>query len=155
MRLQHSVSPPPPGRGSRKRKRGDENTEDTSSTSVFRVEPSGDAEEVNGARLSELERTQSGTTIPLPIATSDVDDDEGPDDGLPARLLAARDPETGLIYGRDPYMVKYLLTKAKHRWLLEAHEELIEELRVMRHQEAWWRRAKDEALDKVLLAEFG
>jgi hypothetical protein len=77
------------------------------------------------------------------------------EDGLPPHLHQAMNPQTGLILGRSPEMVKYLLMKAKHRYALEQHEHLIEELRVARCE---LRRVKDEkeaALDELLRINFG
>jgi hypothetical protein len=64
-------------------------------------------------------------------------------------------PATNLVLGRSPSMVMYLLMKAKHRYAIEQHESLLEELRVAR---AELRREKDEkevALDDLLRGCFG
>jgi hypothetical protein len=42
------------------------------------------------------------------------------------RLL---DPRTGLVMGRSPALVMYIIQKAKMRYALEIHAGLIEELR--------------------------
>jgi len=52
-------------------------------------------------------------------------------------------------------MVRYLVMKAKHRFVLEEHELLIEELRHWRTEECDWREAKDIMLDEVMRAEIG
>lgn len=75
--------------------------------------------------------------------------------GLPAHLVAVMDPQTGKIHGRSPTMVKYLVMKAKHRYILEQHENLLEELRVMRNEERRARELKEEALDQVLRSCLG
>jgi hypothetical protein len=64
-------------------------------------------------------------------------------------------PSTNLILGRSPSMVMYLLMKAKHRYALEQHEQLLEELRVMRAELKKEREEKEAAVDKVLRGIFG
>jgi len=49
----------------------------------------------------------------------------------------------------------YLLMKAKHRYALEQHEQLLEELRVMRAELKKEREEKEAAVDKVLRGIFG
>jgi len=86
-----------------------------------------------------------------PSETGDSDKEEG----IPPHLLQALDPHTGLIMGRSPSMVKYLVTKAKQQYAIQQHEALIEELRVVRHEERLMREAKDLAFDEVLRRTFG
>ena len=57
--------------------------------------------------------------------------------------------------GRSHTHVRYLLMKAKHRWVLEQHEALVEELRVLRHEEKCWKERKDALLDELLRRQFG
>ena len=52
-------------------------------------------------------------------------------------------------------MVKYLIMKEKHRYVLEEHAGLLEELRTIRAEEQKWRNRKNELLDQVLEATFG
>jgi hypothetical protein len=77
------------------------------------------------------------------------------DEGIPSYLMQDRDPATGLIRGRAPDMVKYLVMKAKFSFALEEHSTLLEELRVLRAEECALRQGKDEALDSVMRMEFG
>jgi hypothetical protein len=77
------------------------------------------------------------------------------DEGIPSYLIQDRDPATGLIRGRAPDMVKYLVMKAKFSFALEEHSTLLEELRVLRAEECALRQGKDEALDSVMRMEFG
>ncbi|KAH9923799.1 hypothetical protein B0H21DRAFT_712523 [Amylocystis lapponica] len=167
MRIQHQISPPLPGRGgNRKRKR--EEPEVTTNThapepsfgySTFKVEPS--HADLHGAdfddgRLSPLEGGSYTSHTPLPRPVSpDFSDPDDIDEEVPHHLLSLRDPSTGLIQGRSPTMVKYLLMKAKHRWVLEQHEALIEEVRILRHEEKCWRERKDALLDELLRTTFG
>ena len=77
------------------------------------------------------------------------------EDELPPHLQRQADPATGLIMGRSHTMVRYMLMKAKHRWVLEQHEALVEELRVLRHEEKCWKERKDALLDELLKKQFG
>ncbi|TDL20477.1 hypothetical protein BD410DRAFT_751028 [Rickenella mellea] len=168
MRLQHNMSPPLPGRGgNRKRKRGDTGAISGHGYNTFKVE-GGTPTEANGwendegTPMDERERgdyfsrrarsTSPGGGSP----TSTPPDGHDSDDGLlPPHLAAALDPATGTIYGRPPIFAKYLVMKAKHRFLLEQHENLLEELRVVRADERKARNAKEAALDSVLRASLG
>ncbi|KAI0274060.1 hypothetical protein BGY98DRAFT_1099239 [Russula aff. rugulosa BPL654] len=138
MRLQHNVEASAPGRGgNRKRKRDrEEPTRPTVSTasdpagfSIFKVEP----------------HTPSEMHMPSEAGGTPAADDyfNGPR------------PATGLIRGRAPDMVKYLVMKAKFSFALEQHSTLLEELRVLRAEECALRQGKDEALDSVMRMEFG
>ena len=49
----------------------------------------------------------------------------------------------------------YLLMKAKHRYALEQHEELIEQLRVMKKEKEREKELKEEALDQYFRAIAG
>lgn len=70
-------------------------------------------------------------------------------------LWELRDPQTGLIMGRSPAMVRYLIIKAKHKHALQEHECLIEELRTARAEQNYWYEKKEELLDEFLKANFG
>jgi len=159
MRIQHNIIPPAPGRGgNRKRKR--EEPEATPQTSgdgygSFKVDPpeAADYEE----RLSPFDGNgdHPNGASGRRSASPDADDDEDQDEDTPARLMEQMDKTTGLIMGRTPVMVKYLIMKAKHQFALEEHANLIEELRMVRHEERCWRERKDALLDEVLKATFG
>jgi hypothetical protein len=131
MRLQHNMPPPPSGRGAagtRKRKRSLSPTQvnppapEQSAFNTFKLEPQ---------TPSELENGIGGGGDYFSTLTREEDDneDDGEDDGLPPHLLQHMDPRTGLILGRSPALVKYIIQKAKLRYALETHESLIEELR--------------------------
>jgi hypothetical protein len=183
VRLLHSLSPPAPGRGgNRKRKRdasvaaSEAHTDADSSipaTSVatntatptpfnsFKVEPRSPEDEQavvsfgngNGAGGDYF---TNGYARPSPGPENhNGEDDSDEEDGLPDHLLAVQDPATGLIMGRSPSMVRYLLVKAKHRYALQQHEHLIEELRVTRWELKHEREVKERALDDVLRNHFG
>ena len=98
--------------------------------------------------------------------TSYEDDDQTPrsplsspndveSEGIPLHLWELRDPQTGLIMGRSPAMVRYLIIKAKHKHALQEHECLIEELRAARTEQNYWYEKKEELLDEFLKANFG
>jgi len=134
MRLQHNMPPPPSGRGSsgaRKRKRSlspshpqtNAPAPEHSAFNTFKLEPQTPSELDNGLGaggdyFSALTREEE-----------DDDDDDGEDDGLPPHLQRLVDPRTGLIMGRSPALVMYIIQKAKMRYALETHAALIEELR--------------------------
>ncbi|KAF8260036.1 hypothetical protein EI94DRAFT_1749740 [Lactarius quietus] len=157
MRLQHNVEAGAPGRGgNRKRKRADREepsrptaaaATDPAGFSIFKVEPN----------------TTSELHIPAePGGTPGTDDylnggrsPSSSDEGLPSYLAQDLDPATGLIRGRAPAMVKYLVMKAKCHFAIEEHSTLMEELRVLRAEERLLRQGKDEALDSVMRMEFG
>lgn len=128
------MPPPPSGRGgSRKRKRGDSPqpsapnvapTEPPSAFNTFKVEPRSPSEAgaLGGDYFENAAPQQEDHG-------DDVLDDEEEEDGLPIHLARLVDPQTGLILGRSPALVKYVIQKAKWRYALETHAALIEELR--------------------------
>lgn len=89
---------------------------------------------------------------------ADVDEEgysSGSSDTLPEHLVSHYNPETGLVMGRTPAMVMYLLMKAKYRHATEQHEDLLEQLRVMKAETKREKELKEEALDQFLKAQFG
>lgn len=176
MRLQHNISPPAPGRGgSRKRKRGIDETgtpvniqtppppgtgnSSSASFTTFKIEPRDNNDlvhsqyHVNGRHSAA---SRSPTPPPRPNA---AEDDEGytssASDAIPAHLKEHLEPSTNLILGRSPDMVMYLLMKAKHKYALEQHEYLLEELRVARAELKKEKEEKEIAVDHVLRDLFG
>ena len=174
MRLQHNIEPPLPGRGGhRKRKREDAEPDAASgptlsSFNTFKVEPHTPGSEVDdlsvtteqkGDYFNHANHPPANGVAPQrsnsPVGNADADYRDDPEDGLPPHLLQAMDPQTGLILGRSPDMVRYLLMKAKHKYALEQHEHLIEELRIARYELKRVRADKDAALDELLRVNFG
>lgn len=161
MRIQHNISPPLPGRGgNRKRKReepdasGNVPEQSPYGYSTFKIEPNTHPDDedmrmspgdTNGAYPGAMPR-------PFSPELAEYDDFE---DEIPPHLLAQMDRATGLIMGRTPLMVRYLLMKAKYRWVLEHHEALLEELRVLKYEEKCWKERKDALLDELLRLNFG
>ena len=165
MRVQHNIIPPLPGRGgNRKRKR--EEPEPTQPQhgadgySTFRVDDHHGEHHFDDGRMSPF-GDANGLVHHYPNGlgqrpiSPDMSDDSDEEDNIPPYLLAMKDPETGLIMGRTPTMVKYILTKAKYEYALEEHSNLISELRVLRGEEKAWRQRKDALLDEVLRVLFG
>jgi hypothetical protein len=171
MRLLHNISPPSLGRGNRKRKRAASvaiseanNDADASCTvngptphNTFKIEPGSDPEDGGLANESVPGNVSfingNKRHSPDPKLAKDEDSDE--DEPLPAYLLALQDPVTGLIMGRSPSMVRYLLMKARHRYALEQHGALIEELRVVRWELKQEQECKERTLDEVLKNDIG
>lgn len=180
LRLQHNIEPPAPGRGgNRKRKRGaDDQGLGNASTShapppgtsndysgtftTFKFEPSPDdlnppSYYTNGHRRSPSPHRLSRHLAGSPDYDG-PDDDDGYNSGsevLPEYLQKQYDSETKTIQGRSPAMVMYLLMKAKHRFALEQHESLLEELRFVKAELQEQQNRKDAALDQLLGTMFG
>lgn len=134
MRLQHNMPPPPSGRGgSRKRKRGDSpqpNTpnaapaEPPSAFNTFKVEPRSPSE------AAALGADYFENAVPQPEEHGDdATEDDDDEDGLPPHIVRLMDPQTGLVLGRSPALVKYVIQKAKMQYAMDIHAALIEELR--------------------------
>lgn len=165
MRIQHNISPPLPGRGgNRKRKQPGDNPEPAPTqaseypgySSSFKIDPHGEDDDF---RLSPIEGSSFASRLP-PTPVRQYTPEPGtfeydPEDELPPHLLRQADPATGLIMGRSHTQVRYMLAKAKHKWAMQQHEALVEELRVLRHEEKCWKERKDALLDELLLRQFG
>lgn len=164
MRLQHNISPPAPGRGgSRKRKRNNEETANgasaggpTAATSAtgafttFKVE-STDPLDPNRRSLSPYSANFGGE----PELPNFNDDDDSSDGTLPEHLQAHYDPATNLVMDRSPAMVMYILMKAKQKYALEQHDQLLEELRVAKEELKTEKDKKEAMLDSLLKVSFG
>ncbi|KAF9240850.1 hypothetical protein BU15DRAFT_61181 [Melanogaster broomeanus] len=121
----------------RKRKRGDSPqpsfsnappTEPPSAFNTFKIEPRSPSE-AGGPAGDYFD------AVPPPQEDGeDGLDEDDEDDGLPPHLAQLIDPHSGLLMGRSPTLVKYVIQKAKMRFALETHAALIEELRVARTQ---------------------
>src|SRR5262245_50430411 len=129
MRLQHHVSPPLPGRGGNRKRKREESIPTSNPNQGNHFEPSTavgppPAPSANGSPFSTFKVEPSD----IPLAEGSLDGDhfanghaqhrsdspvelsvsEG-EEGLPEHLLKAKDPVTGLIMGRTPAMVRYLV----------------------------------------------
>ena len=165
MRIQHNISPPLPGRGgSRKRKREEPEPSapqaDTNQYgyATFKLDSNGNPDDPDDPRMDSAEYQNgmyaSGSGQPRPGSPELEGDDDGEDE-IPQYLLMQAEPQTGLIMGRTPTMVKYLIMKAKHQYAVEQHEALVEELRVLRKEERLWKERKDALMDELLHVYFG
>ncbi|KAJ7847632.1 hypothetical protein B0H14DRAFT_2583518 [Mycena olivaceomarginata] len=96
-------------------------------------------------------------TPPRGEAGDGDEDDEMPPSAetLPPALRARYDPAAGLVLGRTPAMAMYLVMKAKHRYAAQQHEQLLEELRVVRAQLKVEKDEKELMLDDLLRGCFG
>lgn len=159
MRLQHNMPPPPSGRGSsgtRKRKRSlspshpqaNAPAPEQSSFNTFKLEPQTPSELDNGIG-------GGGDYFSALTREEDDDGDDGEDDGLPPHLQRLMDPRTGLIMGRTPALVMYIIQKAKMRYAIDTHTALIEELRITRAQAKEEKVKKEAMLDELIKTVFG
>lgn len=164
MRIQHNISPPLPGRGgSRKRKREEPEPAAPQADAnqygyaTFKLDSNGNPDDPDDPRMDSVEFQNamhpSGSGIPRPGSPDPDDPDDGRDD-IPLYLLKQMD-QGGLIMGRTPTVVKYLIMKAKHQYAVEQHEALVEELRVLRKEERLWKERKDALMDELLHVHFG
>jgi len=89
------------------------------------------------------QKRQLGQNPLLPHNTPSPDMQPGEDedgytssasDTLPFHLQPLYDERTGLVLGRSPAMVMYLLMKAKHHCAVEQHELLSEELKAVKDE---------------------
>ncbi|KAI6021016.1 hypothetical protein EDC04DRAFT_2734961 [Pisolithus marmoratus] len=166
MRLQHNMLPPPSGRGGSRK------------AETWRVSPTRSISRLvhfrtcgyllgltlSRSSLDHLQKlafpVQTTLILTLHVVRDDdhnedgIDDDDG-DDGLPPHVARLMDPQTGLVMGRSPSLVKYIIQKAKMRYALETHAALIEELRVARTQAKEEKMKKEAMLDDLLRAVFG
>jgi len=158
MRLQHNISPPAPGRGggSRKRKRApDDQTQETStpvaSTSLpvsyaipntnMEFNPRHDSLSTRsyktGTNGRQKRQLRQNPLLPHNTPSSDMGEEEdgytsSSSDTLPPHLQSLIDDKTGLVLGRSPAMVMYLLMKAKHHCAHEQNELLLEQLKAVK-----------------------
>ncbi|KAJ7210551.1 hypothetical protein GGX14DRAFT_451113 [Mycena pura] len=90
-----------------------------------------------------------------PRADSNEEEDALPEEALPARLRARINPVDGKINGRSPAKVMYTIMKAKHRYAMQRHDELLNELRLIRAELMQERDEKELALDSLMRGCFG
>lgn len=178
MRMQHNISPPAPGRGgNRKGKRKREGTPPpTSATDHAQSSHAGSVKNEAGLEEDDLrgmaaddQATSIGASPPpstqLPTSHSHPDQpmngyipgsgDSSDEEFLPPTLMPHFNANTGLVMGRSPILAKYLVTKAKHRYVVEEHELLVDELELIQGEEKRLRAAKDQVLNQVLFQEIG
>jgi len=160
MRLQHNISPPAPGRGggSRKRKRAPDDQTDLEfnprhgSLSARTPKTATNGRQKRQLRLNPL--------LPHNTPSSDIGEEDGytssSSDTLPPHLQSLIDDKTGLVLGRSPAMVMYLLMKAKHHCAHEQNELLLEQLKAVKVELKKEKDEKEASLDQffqVMLKE--
>jgi hypothetical protein len=103
---------------------------------------------------SRRSRAANGAVNAAPTEENEVapedDGDSSASDTIPAHLMPHYEPETGLVLGRTPAMVMYLLTKAKYRHAMEQRDILAEELKLAKAELEAEKEEKERALDLVL-----
>ncbi|KAF8804010.1 hypothetical protein BYT27DRAFT_6705470 [Phlegmacium glaucopus] len=114
----------------------------------------------NGRQKRQLRQNQ---LLPHNTPTPDMQPGEEEDgytssssDNLPPHLQSLYDDKTDLVLGRSPAMVMYLLMKAKHHCAVEQHEELSEQLKVVKAELKKEKDEKEASLDQffqVMLKE--
>ncbi|KAF8337603.1 uncharacterized protein EI90DRAFT_2909718 [Cantharellus anzutake] len=168
MRLQHNISPPLPGRGNRKRKRPDpEELPSPSSTPAPGARgshvsqpgiPNEKPLENDEDDLGDFVDFEGNGTHTSPHAGTvpphEMDGEEDLSD-IPASLAQHYDSSRRTIFERRIPQVRYLITKAKFRWLLAEHQLLLDELDTVRKEEERMRASVDAVMDRVLVKELG
>ncbi|KAI0085224.1 hypothetical protein BDY19DRAFT_896934 [Irpex rosettiformis] len=158
MRIQHNIIPPAPGRGGNRKRKREEPEPAPQATGdgygSFKVDPPEIDEEIFPPPPDHTNGDHANGTNGKRSASPE-DEEEEEEEEIPAYLMEKMDKSTGLIQGKTTTMVRYLIMKAKHKHALDEHANLIEELRMVRHEERRWRERKDELLDDVLRATFG
>ncbi|KAJ7504130.1 hypothetical protein B0H11DRAFT_1709733 [Mycena galericulata] len=105
-------------------------------------------------RLSRLSPISAG--LRTPPREPENEEDAGPClEALPPHLRARYVAAENQVMGRSPEMVMYLLMKAKHRYALQQHDQLQEELRIIRAELKKEKDEKEVALDNLLRGYFG
>jgi hypothetical protein len=157
--MQHNIIPPAPGRGGNRKRKRDDTEQSNNATnegySTFKIDQPDNGEFEDRMSPAEINGDHVNGNGAQRSLSPDLDEESDPEESIPAHLAGLQDPNTGLVLGRSPAMVKYLIMKAKHEYAIEEHACLIEELRMLRHEEQQWRERKDALLDELLRASFG
>ena len=158
MRIQHNIIPPAPGRGGNRKRKREEPEPAPQATGdgygSFKVDPPDIDDEIFPS-LEHMNGDHPPAGSNEKRSASPEHEEEEEEEEIPAYLMQKQDKVTGLIHGKTPTMVRYLIMKAKHKHVLDEHANLIEELRMVRLEERRWRERKDALLDDVLRATFG
>jgi len=144
MRQQHNMNIPPPGRGSNRKRKREENDNGDAAAGV-KVEGDGLP---RGAMESMISFAAGSGSAIEGMQIDDVDEE------IPANVAALMDPQTGLIMGRPPSMVKYIITKAKLQFVENEHRILQMEHTRLKQEEKQLRLKKEAVLEDVLKAHF-
>ena len=105
-----------------------------------------------GANGRQKRQLRQNPLLPLNTPSSDMGEEDGytssSSDTLPPRLQSLIDDKTGLVLGRSPAMVMYLLMKAKHNRAREQNELLLEQLKAVKVELKEEKDEKDASLDQ-------
>jgi len=140
MRQQHNMIIPPPGRGSNRKRKREET--DAGDGSVGRPDQ-------DGLPIESTISFGAGAATGPGGMQLDEEDEE-----LPPNVAAMADPKTGLIKGRPPSMVKYIITKAKLQFVENEQRILQMEHTRLKQEEKSLRMKKEAVLEDVLKAHF-
>lgn len=145
MRQQHNMIIPPPGRGSnRKRKRDEADVGDGTGSVGGQLDL-----EISRGGVSNDNVADNGSGAGSHRLNSETADDE-----IPENVMALMDPQTGLILGRPPSMVKYIIAKAKLQFVENEQRVLQLEYTRLKQEEKLLRTKKEAVLEDVLKAHF-
>jgi hypothetical protein len=104
----------------------------------------------NGRQKRQL---RQNPLLPHNIPSSDIGEEEdgytsSSSDTLPPHLQSLIDDKTGLVLGRSPAMVMYLMMKAKHHYAHEQNELLSEQLKAVKVELKKEKDEKEVSLDQ-------
>lgn len=123
------------------------------------VDDAGDyfAPSAKGRANGRSRRSGRGSLLQAP--SPEEEEEEGYEstasDVLPPSLQPQFDETTGLVLGRTPAKVMYLLMKAKHRYVLDQQEQLQEQLQIMKNEAKKEGEIKEHVLDDLLQRMLG
>ena len=106
-----------------------------------------------GANGRQKRQLRQNPLLPHNTPSSDIGEEEdgyasSSSDTLPPHLQSLIDDKTGLVLGRSPAMVMYLLMKAKHHCAHEQNELLLEQLKAVKVELKKEKDEKEASLDQ-------
>ncbi|KAG2002548.1 transcription factor PacC, variant 2 [Coprinopsis cinerea AmutBmut pab1-1] len=114
-----------------------------------------EAEQMNNYRTMVINNGGVSFMRQSPIVLDDDVEEMISPSELPPHLQQHYNPETGLVLGRSPAMVMYLLMKARYSYVVEQHEGLLAELSVLTEEMVKEKELKEGALDVFLRKQYG
>ena len=136
---------------------GGENANDPSQD-YFSVKGSTKSTAANGRPKRTLKPSPLQPQHTPPMEDHAGEEEEGyassSSDVLPPDLQALMDETTGLIMGKTPTKVMYLILKAKHRYAMEQNAALADEFKRVRRQLEKEKEEKEVTLDLVFNRSF-
>ena len=111
------------------------------------------ARSYKGANGRQKRQLRQNPLLPHNTPSSDMGEEEdgytsSSSDTLPPHLQSLIDEKTGLVLGRSPAMVMYLLMKAKHHCAHEQNELLLEQLKAVKVDLKKEKDEKEASLDQ-------